>query len=396
MVFKMEGAVPRFVKISIIVPVYNAGEGLKRCLDCLLSQTLRDVEIIIVCDCPTDGSDEVAREYAARDNRVVLIENERNLNVSLSRNAGLAVAKGEYVGFSDHDDYCSSEMYGKLYEAAKAADADVAASDMYEEDGTSCRRYAFPAVKDGKVDPAAFADESGHGASGHGTVTPVFRFRVNVGEHGDAFSESRRQRTVVLERPDGKIVVFRQAFDSGFSCQRTVAARIDEALGGDDAASAGVLDNCAAQRIPGRIQDGVAYQSVIPELDAVLFQKFVQGQDERRRREDRPVAARFGRSPLVSPVRWNISGTILNGSVQQFLGNPERNLSAVSVAQRQIDENQSGCRQTAGQNRFFYQGDFFPASCTLEGCRNSGNSAADHDNVIFSLEVAFHFFSLFP
>ena len=169
MVFKMEGAVPRFVKISIIVPVYNAGEGLKRCLDCLLSQTMRDVEIILVCDCPTDGSDEVAREYAARDNRVVLIENERNLNVSLSRNAGLAVAKGEYVGFSDHDDYCSSEMYGKLYEAAKAADADVAASDMYEEDGTSCRRYAFPAVKDGKVDPAAFAATLVAGSS-----TPVW------------------------------------------------------------------------------------------------------------------------------------------------------------------------------------------------------------------------------
>ena len=91
-------------KVSIIVPIYNAGKFLEKCLDTLVNQTLKDIEIILVLDCPTDGSDRIAREYAEKDPRIRLIVNEQNLNIGLSRNEGLKIARGEYIGFSDHDD----------------------------------------------------------------------------------------------------------------------------------------------------------------------------------------------------------------------------------------------------------------------------------------------------
>ena len=79
-------------KVSIIVPIYNAGKFLEKCLDTLVNQTLKDIEIILVLDCPTDGSDRIAREYAEKDPRIRLIINEQNLNIGLSRNEGLKIA----------------------------------------------------------------------------------------------------------------------------------------------------------------------------------------------------------------------------------------------------------------------------------------------------------------
>ena len=70
-------------KVSIIVPIYNAGKFLEKCLDTLVNQTLKDIEIILVLDCPTDGSDRIAREYAEKDPRIRLIVNEQNLNIGL-------------------------------------------------------------------------------------------------------------------------------------------------------------------------------------------------------------------------------------------------------------------------------------------------------------------------
>ena len=80
-------------KVSIIVPIYNAGKFLEKCLDTLVNQTLKDIEIILVLDCPTDGSDRIAREYAEKDPRIRLIVNEQNLNIGLSRNEGLKIAR---------------------------------------------------------------------------------------------------------------------------------------------------------------------------------------------------------------------------------------------------------------------------------------------------------------
>ena len=105
--------------VSIILPVYNAGEYLRPCLDTLINQTLRNIEIICVLDCPTDGSDKVVEEYAEKDHRIVVIRNEQNLHIGESRNAGIRAAKGEYIGFSDHDDPHELDMYEKLYIATE-------------------------------------------------------------------------------------------------------------------------------------------------------------------------------------------------------------------------------------------------------------------------------------
>ena len=101
-------------KVSIIVPVYNAGSYFSKLLDSLTGQTLKEIEIILVLDCPTDGSDRVAEEYAARDGRIVLVRNRENLHVGFSRNEGLKIARGEYIGFCDHDDWVEPEMFEKM------------------------------------------------------------------------------------------------------------------------------------------------------------------------------------------------------------------------------------------------------------------------------------------
>lgn len=114
-----------FPKVSIIVPVYNAGERFMKCMDTLVNQTLHELEIILVLDCPTDGTDEVAKEYASKDDRIVIVENKTNLHIGNSRNEGLKIARGEYIGFSDHDDYRELNMYEELYSVAKTKNYDI-------------------------------------------------------------------------------------------------------------------------------------------------------------------------------------------------------------------------------------------------------------------------------
>lgn len=114
--------------VSIVLPVYNAGEHLRPCLDTLVNQTLREIEIICVLDCPTDGSDKVVEEYAAKDNRIVVIRNERNLHIGESRNVGIRAARGEYIGFSDHDDTHELDMYEQLFQQTLNNSKDVVLS----------------------------------------------------------------------------------------------------------------------------------------------------------------------------------------------------------------------------------------------------------------------------
>ncbi|MDR0983110.1 MAG: glycosyltransferase [Culturomica sp.] len=121
-------------KVSIIVPVHNAGKYLVECLNTLIYQTLQDIEIIIVLDCPTDGSDTIAVEYAAIDYRIKIIRNRQNMHIGNSRNIGMDNATGEYIGFSDHDDYCALDMYEKLYTKAKEKDADIVRCNYFKGD----------------------------------------------------------------------------------------------------------------------------------------------------------------------------------------------------------------------------------------------------------------------
>lgn len=129
--------------ISIILPIYNVEEKyLRKCIESLQVQTLKAIEIICVLDCPTDNSEEIVRGYAKEDDRIVVIKNESNQHIGLSRNIGMQVAKGEYIGFSDDDDYCDAEMYEELYKVAKKNHSPFVCSghDTHvEKDGTMIR-----------------------------------------------------------------------------------------------------------------------------------------------------------------------------------------------------------------------------------------------------------------
>lgn len=137
-------------KISVIIPVYNAGEHIKPCLDTLTKQTLHDIEIICVLDCPTDGTDKVVEEFAQADSRIKVVKNERNLNIGESRNRGMAVATGEYIGFSDHDDYRELNMYEDLYNKAQESGATMVLSGA----------LGIQAAKWEKASPTQWADDT--------------------------------------------------------------------------------------------------------------------------------------------------------------------------------------------------------------------------------------------
>ena len=117
-------------KVSIIVPIHNANIYLRDCLKSLIEQELREIEIILIIDCPTDGSDRIAHEFAQKDSRIKLLYNIENLHTGLSRNKGIVEAQGEYIGFVDHDDYCDKSMFRLLFEAAESHRAEIVRCDF--------------------------------------------------------------------------------------------------------------------------------------------------------------------------------------------------------------------------------------------------------------------------
>lgn len=116
-------------KVSVIVPIYKVEKYLERCVDALIGQTLKDIEIILVDDGSPDGCPAICDKYAQKDDRIKVIH-KKNGGVSAARNDGLAIASGEYVIFCDSDDWMEPEAFEALYAAAKEKDADVAVGDI--------------------------------------------------------------------------------------------------------------------------------------------------------------------------------------------------------------------------------------------------------------------------
>lgn len=104
-------------KVSIIVPVYNVEKYLDRCMDSLLNQTLKEIEIIMIDDGSPDYSPVMCDQYAEKDNRVKVIH-KKNAGLGFARNSGLEIATGEYVAFVDSDDFIDIDAFEKLYKAA--------------------------------------------------------------------------------------------------------------------------------------------------------------------------------------------------------------------------------------------------------------------------------------
>lgn len=133
-------------RISVIIPVYNAEEYIHTCIDSLLNQILKDIEIIIVDDGSTDNSAEILDEYAQIYKNIKVIH-QTNQGPAVARNVGLENASGEYIGFVDSDDYVANDFYEILYNTAIKNSIDIVISDYYNVIGdvaTHCGNFQIP------------------------------------------------------------------------------------------------------------------------------------------------------------------------------------------------------------------------------------------------------------
>lgn len=117
--------------ISVIVPVYNVEEYLNRCVDSILAQTYQNLEIILVDDGTKDNCDKICDDYAAKDPRIKVIHKE-NGGLSSARNAGIDIARGEYLGFVDSDDWIEPEMYEHMLKTARKYDVKLVCAGRYD------------------------------------------------------------------------------------------------------------------------------------------------------------------------------------------------------------------------------------------------------------------------
>lgn len=127
---KMRRIIMEKIKISVIVPVFNAEKYLKMCLNSLVSQTLKNIEIICIDDGSTDNSLATLDKFKSKDDRIKIIK-QKNYGVSMARNNGISEAQGEYIGFVDADDWVDKDFFEKLYNAAQKYNADIATAGYY-------------------------------------------------------------------------------------------------------------------------------------------------------------------------------------------------------------------------------------------------------------------------
>ncbi len=112
------------IKVSVVLPIYNVAKYLPKCLDSLINQTLKDIEIICVNDASPDNSLQVLQEYVLKDNRIKIID-QPNSGPGVARNNGINAALGKYIAFVDPDDWVDLDMFEKMYNAAELNQADL-------------------------------------------------------------------------------------------------------------------------------------------------------------------------------------------------------------------------------------------------------------------------------
>ena len=119
------------VKVSILVPICNVEKYLTQCLESLVNQTLKEIEIICINDGSTDNSLAIIKNFAAKDSRIVIID-KPNSGYGDSMNQGLAITKGEYVGIVESDDFADVDMFDKLYQLTDNSTVDIIRSNYYK------------------------------------------------------------------------------------------------------------------------------------------------------------------------------------------------------------------------------------------------------------------------
>lgn len=121
-------------KVSVIIPVYNVAAYLPQCLDSVINQTLKDIEIICIDDGSTDVSLTILKEYAQKDKRITILH-QQNLYAGVARNAGMSVARGKYLSFLDSDDFFEPTMLQEMFDCANKYDLDICVcnADIYND-----------------------------------------------------------------------------------------------------------------------------------------------------------------------------------------------------------------------------------------------------------------------
>lgn len=120
------------IKVSVIVPAYNVENYISRCLDSLINQTLKEIEIIVINDGSTDSTGDIIESYAKKDSRIKYI-NQENLGSSEARNRGIKESKGKYIGYLDSDDYTERNYYEDMFLYAEENNLDLVVSDFIKE-----------------------------------------------------------------------------------------------------------------------------------------------------------------------------------------------------------------------------------------------------------------------
>lgn len=133
--------------VSVIVPIYNTKDYLKKCLDSLMRQTLKSIEIILIDDGSTDGSSIICDEYAKRDKRFRVIHKKKNEGLSSARNDGISMSKSEYIMFVDSDDWVEPNFCETPFRVALENDADLVCFQCYSfgKNGEK-RNPSFPVI----------------------------------------------------------------------------------------------------------------------------------------------------------------------------------------------------------------------------------------------------------
>lgn len=121
-------------KISVIIPVYKVEQYLRQCMDSVVNQTYKNLEIILIDDGSPDGCGAICDEYAAKDERIRLVHQE-NKGLSVARNVGMGMATGKWISFVDSDDWCELDMYEKVIASAEENDVDIAMYGSYRNNG---------------------------------------------------------------------------------------------------------------------------------------------------------------------------------------------------------------------------------------------------------------------
>lgn len=161
-------------KVSVCIPVYNVEQYIGRCIESVISQSLKDIEIIIVNDCTPDKSMEIVRQYAETDKRIVIVEHDVNHGLMMARRTGYMSASGDYITFCDSDDTLAEGALEDFYAAAVKEDADIV-SGTIQYVTTTGERYLWKNKLQYGSDKISIFKSLLKGECGHNLCSRLFR-----------------------------------------------------------------------------------------------------------------------------------------------------------------------------------------------------------------------------